>query len=295
MAEWSECPACGRPPRTAAVDDVRRNAFSRVLWELGHVGHGLEYGISYRVCDSRYFGVPQRRRRVFILAAIAVGDPRAAAERAGEVLAVGSRCGGHSAAGGEAGADAAVASLSGLGNGGPDDNDGQAGRLVAGTVRSHMRPGSNDNGGIVAAPLTSGGHPNSNMPGRRKEDDENLVAMNLRGRDGGAMPEMDDVASLRAAEGGSSRSYAVTGFHMTQDPISSSELVPAIGSKSGGQGVGVGVGVRRLTPTECERLQALPDGWTDFGPDSRRYSALGDAVTATVSEWIGRRLIKAAA
>lgn len=51
-------------------------------------------------------------------------------------------------------------------------------------------------------------------------------------------------------------------------------------------------GVRRLTPTECERLQGLPGGWTQLGdtPDSRRYSALGDAVTATVAEWIGHRL-----
>jgi hypothetical protein len=30
-------------------------------------------------------------------------------------------------------------------------------------------------------------------------------------------------------------------------------------------------------------------------PTSRRYSALGDAVTSTVAEWIGRRLMKAAA
>jgi site-specific DNA-cytosine methylase len=49
--------------------------------------------------------------------------------------------------------------------------------------------------------------------------------------------------------------------------------------------------VRRLTPTECERLQGLPDGWTDLGPDTKRYAALGDAVTAPVAEWIGRRLI----
>ncbi len=48
--------------------------------------------------------------------------------------------------------------------------------------------------------------------------------------------------------------------------------------------------VRRLTPTECERLQGFPDGWTDLGPDSRRYAALGDAVTVPVAEWIGRRL-----
>ena len=57
-----------------------------------------------------------------------------------------------------------------------------------------------------------------------------------------------------------------------------------------------GEGVRRLTPTECERLQGFPDGWTDLGgtPDSKRYAALGDAVTVTVSEWIGHRLMEAA-
>lgn len=58
-------------------------------------------------------------------------------------------------------------------------------------------------------------------------------------------------------------------------------------------GVPSGTAVRRLTPTECERLQALPDGWTNpdgTAPDSRRYAALGDAVTASVAEWIGRRI-----
>jgi DNA (cytosine-5)-methyltransferase 1 len=56
-----------------------------------------------------------------------------------------------------------------------------------------------------------------------------------------------------------------------------------------------GTGVRRLTPRECERLQALPDDWTNHGPDSRRYAALGDAVTSSVAEWIGRRIARAAA
>lgn len=52
--------------------------------------------------------------------------------------------------------------------------------------------------------------------------------------------------------------------------------------------------VRRLTPVECERLQALPDGWTDLGgtADSKRYAALGDAVTASVGEWIGAQLLQ---
>ncbi len=57
-------------------------------------------------------------------------------------------------------------------------------------------------------------------------------------------------------------------------------------------GVSTSASVRRLTPTECERLQGFPDGWTDLGgtPDSRRYAALGDAVTVPVAEWIGRRI-----
>jgi site-specific DNA-cytosine methylase len=65
-----------------------------------------------------------------------------------------------------------------------------------------------------------------------------------------------------------------------------------------GQGYGavrVDAAVRRLTPVECERLQGFPDNWTrldDSTPDSRRYAALGDAVTVNVAEWIGRRLMQ---
>ena len=62
------------------------------------------------------------------------------------------------------------------------------------------------------------------------------------------------------------------------------------------KGSATAVGVRRITPTEAERLQGFPDGWTQLGDtaDSRRYSALGDAVTVNVSEWIGERLALAA-
>jgi len=65
--------------------------------------------------------------------------------------------------------------------------------------------------------------------------------------------------------------------------------------------------VRRLTPTECERLQGFPDGYTDIGgrvvrrggeyrlipgetPDSPRYRALGNSFAVPVIKWIGRRI-----
>ena len=58
--------------------------FGVVLAELADRG----YGVAWRVVDAQHFGVPQRRRRVFLLA-LAGDDPRAAAERAAEVLAIG--------------------------------------------------------------------------------------------------------------------------------------------------------------------------------------------------------------
>lgn len=48
--------------------------------------------------------------------------------------------------------------------------------------------------------------------------------------------------------------------------------------------------VRRLTPTECERLQGFPDGWTEGQADSHRYKQLGNAVAVPVVEWIIKRL-----
>jgi DNA (cytosine-5)-methyltransferase 1 len=53
-----------------------------------------------------------------------------------------------------------------------------------------------------------------------------------------------------------------------------------------------GSGVRRLTPTECERLQAFPDGWTAGQSDSARYKQLGNAVTVSVAQWLGERIIQ---
>lgn len=52
------------------------------------------------------------------------------------------------------------------------------------------------------------------------------------------------------------------------------------------------IAVRRLTPTECERLQGFPDGWTDGQADSHRYKQMGNAVAVPVVQWIIDRLVK---
>jgi DNA (cytosine-5)-methyltransferase 1 len=54
--------------------------------------------------------------------------------------------------------------------------------------------------------------------------------------------------------------------------------------------------VRRLTPTEAERLQGFPDCWTDIpfngkpAPDGARYKALGNSMCVNVMRWIGKRI-----
>ena len=60
--------------------------------------------------------------------------------------------------------------------------------------------------------------------------------------------------------------------------------------------------VRRLTPTECERLQGFPDGWTDIGEwtdtkgkkhkpaDSPRYKALGNSIALPQWFWIAQKM-----
>jgi DNA (cytosine-5)-methyltransferase 1 len=263
--------------------------FGVVLGTLADLG----YGVGWRVLDSRFFGVPQRRRRVFIVGARADGDPAAAAGRAGEILAVGSRCPGHPPTGTQEGPGAAdastVSTLSSSGKSGGwrvGADEAAGGQLVSHSLTSAGFDASEDGTGrgtplvaraltsaadrqdgtvdtYIAAPLTKGSATGEgvNPPGRRQEDDVNIVA------------------------------YSVT---LASDPISARELAQPSTKRNGDPGVVMNAaGVRRLTPIECERLQGLPDNWTRLDaktPDSRRYSALGDAVTASAAEWIGRRL-----
>lgn len=44
--------------------------------------------------------------------------------------------------------------------------------------------------------------------------------------------------------------------------------------------------VRRLTPIECERLQGLPDNWTAYGCDSKRYKAIGNGMAQPCADFV---------
>lgn len=181
----------------------------------------------------------------------------------------------------------AALTANGVGTCGPDDNQAQAGHLIA-------QPSTVIGGGLVHS-LTSEGHDASeDGTGRgtpvvvycKGETDERsgdqceelrrnritVQPLALRGREGGAMLE------IGAAD---EPSYAIRAAASTQS-VGSSPLA-AISSNE--------TIVRRLTPTECERLQGYPDGWTEGQPDSARYRQLGNSVAVPCVEWIARRLI----
>lgn len=75
----------------------------------------------------------------------------------------------------------------------------------------------------------------------------------------------------------------------------SAEITPTL-DKSKTPGLLHGAAVRRLTPTECERLQGFPDGYTQVpfrgkpAADGPRYKALGNSWAVNCARWIGRRI-----
>jgi len=137
--------------------------FGAFLGGLGELG----YGWAYRVLDAQYFGLAQRRKRVFVVARL--GDWRAPAA----VLFERASLRGDLAPGREAGADLASAVTRGLGSGGPDDNKAQGNHLV-----TNGSWGERD-GGSVARPLTAPRN-GSGGGGRYDLETETLVAHSLR-------------------------------------------------------------------------------------------------------------------
>jgi len=152
----------------------------------------LGYGVAWRTLDARWFGVPQRRRRVFVVGCL--GD----AARAAQVLAVCESCGGHPAEGREAGQDVAFT----LAGGSPDTS-----RRISNAWNTTYLP--------TASTLSGGGHADGvNLPGRHHEDDDNLVIGS----------EVDDgMARPLVARGTGYRMDVETENFVVADPIGTRE------------------------------------------------------------------------
>jgi DNA (cytosine-5)-methyltransferase 1 len=253
-------------------------AFLGMLAELG-------YGIAYRVLDAQFFGVPQRRRRVFVVGHL--GDWRGAAavlferhslsgnppprreQRQDLAPTLSARTHGGGGPGTDFDLDGGLIASTRdvshcLNAGGMGRQDHETETLIAHTLSSEGFDASEDGTGR-GAPLISmavrTAQTSSNGIGVSEKVAYTLdgtsgqaIAFNLRGRDEGAIPELSDAASLRSATGGSSNSYIA--FSAKDNGADANEIAPTLrgmghsGSHANGGGqIAVGITIHGIDGT----------------------------------------------
>ncbi|HAL6008868.1 TPA: Dam family site-specific DNA-(adenine-N6)-methyltransferase [Escherichia coli] len=293
-------------------------------WTHAGCVSGPQRIIAWRVLDAQFFGVAQRRRRVFVVASARKGfDPAAVLFELDSVRR-------DSAPRRETQKAVAALTARGVGTCGADDNQAQAGHLIAfggGNTAGHID---------VATACTAHGirldfdtetfavhgtqDPDTNCElahtlGRNNGQENACIAFSYK--DNGADATSDLSPTIRA--GNHDKSHANSG----QPPAIAYAFKAGQGAKAGGIGyaeeqsptltsassgtnlapaVMHGVAVRRLTPIECERLQGFPDNHTLIGwrgkdaaecPDGPRYKAIGNSMAVPVMRWIGERIAAA--
>tara|TARA_Y100000310_G_scaffold330183_1_gene401411 strand:- start:1837 stop:3042 length:1206 start_codon:yes stop_codon:yes gene_type:complete len=277
-------------PGVRSVNEGR--AFGSFLGGLEQLG----YGFAYRSLDAQYFGLAQRRERVFVVGHLGGWGGATAVLFEPESLrgdSPPSRQAGERPAG-------TLASRS-TGGGGLGTDFDLAGGLVdvAHSLRGESFDASEDGTGrgtpIISQPLLAKPHSSHRAGAETYVPDVVPQAMSAKWSKGSSGPADDEVANLVA-------------FNGRQDPVSSAETVGALGALDAhGQsdtsnrqmGVRVGAAVRRLTPRECSRLQGFPDDYTAIPwrgkpaadcPDGPQYKALGNSMAVPVVRWIGQKI-----
>ena len=309
-------------PGVLSADDGR--AFGSLLGGLAELG----YGFAYRVLDAQYFGLAQRRARVFVVGCL--GDWR----RAAAVLFERESLSGHPAPRRETGEVAPTIPSRRTGGGGlGTDFDCDGGLVqafggnntsgpidIATACQAHGGPhGRMDFGSetFIAEPLTPIGFVQNQREEVRMMDVAGALAgepgmkqqtyIAFSAKDSGA--DAGELApTLRA--GGHDKSHAnggcmpaiafagQAGGDQTASGAVHEEMSPTL-HKSQIMDVLHWMQVRRLTPRECERLQGFPDNYTLVpyhgkkkkpAKDGPRYKALGNSMAVPVMAWIGRRI-----
>ena len=282
-------------------------SFLGALVELG-------YGFAYRVLDAQHFGVPQRRRRVFVVACL--GDWRAPAE-----VLLESDCVRRDPKKGRAkGQGSASGSESGVGADHPVGVDFRHERFekdgTVGTIQSKSTGGYSLNYAPgVAIPIQDGREmeKNQNGMGIAKEGDPAYTIDTTGAQAVGQPIAIQGMIIGRSENAGPHIAYPVVpldGMNLLSrlGPCGEEHSIqnftpgdPSFTLKKGGNqhGVLTPMAVRRLTPVECERLQGFPDNWSriswkgkpeDQCPDGPRYKACGNSMAVPVMRWIGERI-----
>ena len=257
--------------------------FGTFLQALAECG----YGFAYRVLDAQYFGVAQRRRRVFVVGYLGDWRPAGAVLFEQDCLsgntkksrekgkATSSDAQGNS---GEGGIPRIAQTLSSRDHKGPScGRDGLVGNPIA-VEKTHA---FKVRGGSEVETGEQGGTPGKKDGKGYLGSDELAFTISTTQDQQIAQPIAVDT-------------YNYTTNERTTQTIRSQNDTEHIGAV-----LQPTMAIRRLTPTECERLQGFPDGWTkipyrnkpeEVCPDGPRYKACGNSMAVPVMRWIGERI-----
>jgi DNA (cytosine-5)-methyltransferase 1 len=271
-------------PRWVVWENVPGVLSSNGGRDFGTLLGGLEelgYGWAYRILDAQFFGVAQRRRRVFVVGC--AGDQR----RAGSVLFDRESMCRHPAKSAAQGKDAAPA--------------------VAGCLGSRMRKDELDGHGAYVMDAVTQYGPNAGTLTARYDSSrcadrgQNVVAFpsrlsstqaqeTMRPNISPALTRLNPIAVAMGRRVVGTVDASVDAKWGCQQWVDAAHY--AYGHR----------GPRRLTPREYERLQGFPDDYTlipyrrkaaEDCPDGPRYKALGNSMAVPCMRWIGERIAAA--
>ena len=271
-------------------------------WANAGCVYGPQRAIAWRILDAQYFGVAQRRRRVFVIASARNGfDPA-------KVLFEFDGVRWDIAPSRETKKAVAALTANGVGTCGADDNQAQLGHLIA---MAHGQAGAEIRQDYCCPTLTCNheapvisGTLNASMGKGKNGQDIGLLIVH-----GTQDPDTNNNLAHPIGRNQGQENAVLTSGQESLTPWEQqgrriqgeNGVIPTLTSNSTGgmklEQIFSGSVVRRLTPTECERLQGMPDGHTAIpyrgkpAADGHRYKAIGNSMAVPVMNWIGKRII----
>lgn len=264
-------------------------------WGGYHDEVGGRWSVAWRVHDAQHWGVPQRRRRISIVADFG-GDT------AGEILFERKSVSRHPAESGAAGDRHIVCAAFKAGQGAKANGIGY-GEEVSPTLTA-APSGTNQSPAVVALDMT---HSCDVI----RECGEQVPALQARmGTGGNQVPLTYQDVTGTLSPGAHAGSY--NGQDAYNDMLvcgTTPDVAHALRAKANcayredAETYPVqNMVARRFTPMECERLQGFPDHWTDIGEwrdskgklrkpsDSPRYKALGNSIALPFWDFLAKRI-----
>lgn len=244
-------------------------------WKNSGCVMGDGWSIAWRILDAQFWGVPQRRRRIALVADFG-------GESAPEILFERKGVSGYTPQGFRSWQRTAGASEKGSGAAGCVCLNDQGGGYMDVTED-------------VAETLWAENHGHSPCV----MDAPAVIPLEYHPTDSRIkIEESDAIQTLtsRMGTGGNNVPLVMSDEDVTETLVATDFKDPPTVSKE------PDYIVRRLKPTECERLQGFPDGWTDIGDyidsngekkkssDTARYKALGNSIALPPWRWVLKRL-----